>query len=221
MNNISVIDNFYINPEQIISKLTGEYPISGCGTGNRSIGLQEIDGQLYNDIKVALCSIHNLDPQRHRLTSFFMEHDYDPDSPFNKGWTHIDGKNPDVCRMTVEDYKLVVCGQVFLTKNPDPETGMYICDLKQGLNWTTQELIDRTINDYTLPKEQYLAGQITREEYERQYIEYHDNFVVTCEVKNVYNRLLSWKAGTLHGTKQQTSPSMPNKLNQLFFIESL
>jgi hypothetical protein len=213
---IKVLDNFYSDPNGIVNLLNNDYPISGCGTGNRSIGLQEISKPIYNDFCSALFQIHNVNPERLHVTTFFMEHNYNPIEAFNPGWVHIDGKNPDVCRMTVDEYKLIFCGVVFLTLNPDPECGMGIFELKPEVNWDRQKLIDECINDYTLPRELYEAGKITLDEYVKAHTDYHNNFNVTCDVKNKYNRMVSWAGGSLHG--QKMTKKMNHRLNQYFFV---
>jgi hypothetical protein len=217
ITNLKVLDNFYTNPEYVANLLNGDYPIMGCGTGSRSIGLQEISPQLYNDFCNAIYSIHGIDGSKVHMYTFFMEHSYNAIDIFNHGWMHIDGKNPDACRMTVDEYKLIVCGQVFLTPDPDPETGVQIGKLKNHVKWTRQEIIDKTINDYTIPREDYEAGKINLQEYETLHKQYHDNFDVTCEVKNVYNRMVSWRGGSLHGAKMTSK--MPKRLNQYFFVQ--
>lgn len=216
ITDLKILDNFYNDPHQIVKLLNGEYPIFGCGTGNRSISLQEIAPQVYKGFCDSIYQIHGINPNEVWMTTFFMEHTYNPIDIFNYGWMHIDGKNPDACRMLVEEYKLIVCGQIFMTPDPDPETGVQIGALKPDRNWTRQELIDKTINDYTLPREQYDAGKITLEEYQNIHKEYHDNFNVTCEVKNVYNRMVSWRGGSLHGAKM--TKQMHKRLNQYFFV---
>lgn len=219
ITDIKVLDNFYQNPADIVQLLNGEYPIFGCGTGNRSVGLQEISPHTYNEFCNAIYSIHGVDGRKVHTTTFFMEHEYNPIEIFNHGWIHIDGKNPHVCRMTMEDYKLILCGQIFLTPNPDPDTGVKICKVKEGINWTQQELIDKCVNDYTIPREDYQANKITLEEYEQIHREYHDNFDTTCTVNNVYNRMLSWKAGSLHGAKM--TEKMQKRLCQYFFVQMI
>ena len=216
ITDLKVLDNFYNDPQAITELLNGEFPIFGCGTGNRSIGLQEIAPHIYDGFCDAIYQIHGINPDDVWMTTFFMEHTYNPIEVFNHGWMHIDGKNPDACRMLVEEYKLLVCGQIFMTPNPDPETGVKIGTLKKDRNWTRPELIDKTINDYTLPREQYEAGKITLQEYEILHKEYHYNFDVTCEVKNVYNRMVSWRGGSLHGAK--ITEKMQKRLNQYFFV---
>jgi hypothetical protein len=219
MTDINILDNFYTNPQEVINLLNGDYPIIGCGTGSRSVGLEQISPQLYNDFCNGIFAIHNISPSTHRLFTFFMEHTYNPVEIFNHGWVHIDGKNPDVCRMTTEDYKLVLCGQIFLTPDADLDTGVNICRIKSGVNWSRQEIIDKTINDYTIPREDYEAKKISLEQYESLHREYHQNFEVTCTVNNVYNRMVSWKGGSLHGAKMTNK--MPKRLNQYFFVEEI
>ena len=216
ITDIKVLENFYSNPEVVINLLNGDYPITGCGTGSRSVDLFDISPELHEQFCSVIFNIHGIDSSKVYVNTFFMEHYYNAIDIFNHGWMHIDGKNPDACRMIVEEYKLLLCGQVFLTKDPDPETGVQIGALKSGINWTRQELIDKTINDYTIPREEYEAGRINLQEYEKLHKEYHENFVTTCDVKNVYNRMVSWRGGTLHGAKM--TEKMPKRLNQYFFV---
>jgi hypothetical protein len=217
--NINVLDNFYSDPDAVTQLVDGNYPIVGCGTGNRSIPLQQINPQLYQDFCRAIFQLHNLDGRGLKVSTFFMEHYANPIEIFNKKWIHIDGKNPDICMMSMEEYKLVLCGQIFLTPEPDPEAGVKICNLKVGNTWTEKQLIENCIDNYTLPRNKYDAGMITLEEYEQIHAEYHSNFDLTCEVKNMYNRMVSWKAGTLHG--DPITSKMSKRLTQYFFVEKV
>lgn len=219
ITDIKVLDNFYNNPESII-EMIDSFPISGCGSGERSIGLEMLDKNLYVSIKESLCAIHTVNPNAVKLHTFFMEHHYNNvDDMFNVSTTHIDGKNPDVCRATVEDYRLAFCGQILLTPNPDPESGVTIHKFKEHIDWSPQEIVKRCIDEYTIPGELYRAGKIDLEEFKRMRKAHDDNFDLTCEIKNVYNRMVSWKGGTLHG--QRITKSVPKKLNQYFFAEWL
>jgi hypothetical protein len=219
INNITVLDNFYDNPESVVSLLNGDYPIMGCGTGKRSIGLEQINHQLYNAFCDAIFKIHGISSNGLHVTTFFMEHEYDAIEIFNQRWVHIDGKNPDICLMSMQEYKLVLCGQIYLTKDPDPEAGTKICNLKSNVNWSEKELVDNCINFYTRPKEKYMAGLIDLDQYTKEHQQYHSNFELTCDVKNVYNRMVSWKAGTLHG--DPVTSKMKSRLNQYFFVETI
>lgn len=216
---ITILDNFYDNPQGIVNMLNGEYPISGCGTGNRSIPLEQMDRNIYNQFCQKIFSIHNLNPRGLNMITFFMEHEYNPIEVFNKKWIHIDGKNPNICMMSMEEYRLVLCGQIFLTPDADPEAGVKICELKPTVNWTEKQLIENCIDNYTNPKIEYESGKIDLEEYTRIHTEYHNNFNLTCDVKNKYNRMVSWKGGTLHGDPM--TDNMSKRLNQYFFVELL
>ena len=100
---ITIIDDFYDNPQIILDKINGQYPIVGCGTGRRSVGLQQIDMSIYQNFKLKIFNIHGLNPNNFHIITFFMEHEYDAIEIFNDRWVHIDGKNPDVCLMTMEE----------------------------------------------------------------------------------------------------------------------
>lgn len=119
--------------------------------------------------------------------------------------------------MKTEDYNLIVCGQIFLTPNPDLDTGVRICKVKDGINWSKQELMDRCNNDYTIPRQDYRENKITLSQYEQIHREYHDNFDTTCTVNNVFNRMVSWKGGSLHGAKM--TEKMSKRLCQYFFVQ--
>lgn len=219
INDVKVIDNFYSNPDDIVDLLSGDYPIVGCGSGKRSVGLQEISPKLYNDFCKTIYTLHGLSGRNMHIYTFFMEHNYNPNAVLNQDWIHIDGKNPDACRMITEEYKLITCGQIFLTPNPDLDSDVEICRVKPWVNWSRQELIDRAINDYTEPGMMLKAGKITRDQFKEIHKEFHENLETTCVVKNIYNRMISWRAGTLHGAK--LTPNQPKRLTQFFFVQSL
>jgi hypothetical protein len=218
MNTIQVVDDFYEDPTEILDLLKNDYPITGCGSGKRSVGLQELSLAHFWKFRKAIYNMHGLDGRTVFMNTFFMQHEYKPIEVFNHNWVHIDGKNPDACRMTTEDYKLILCGQIFLTPNPDPDCDLEICRVRPELDWSRQELIDRTINDYTNPMEDLQRGKISQEEFEKVHDEYHSNFITTELVKNKFNRLVTWPAGTLHGARQ--NKNMPRRLTQYFFIQS-
>jgi hypothetical protein len=91
--------------------------------------------------------------------------------------------------------------------------------LKPHVNWTETELIDNCINNYTIPRNKYDAGLISLEEYEKIHTDYHNNFDIKENVKNVYNRMVSWQAGILHG--EPMTKKMGKRLTQYFFIQRI
>ncbi len=217
ITDIKVLDNFYIDPNRIIS-LVDNFPITGCGSGARTIDLCVLDSDIFQSVKESLCNIHNVDHTKIKLFTFFMEHFYnDMDELFNIASTHMDGKDPDICRSSVEEYNLAFCGQILLTSNPDPETGVAIYKFKPHINWNAQEIVKHCIDDYTIPGEEYRAGRINLETFKEMRNAHEENFELTCDIKNVFNRMVSWKGGTLHG--QKITKNVPRKLNQYFFAE--
>jgi hypothetical protein len=217
ITDIKVHDNFYSAPDAIL-KLVNEFPITGCGTGARSIDLQQLNPSLGDNVKNDLCQIHGVNPNSVKMNIFFMEHEYNfKDEIFNTTTIHMDGKNPDICRARVDEYKLAFCGQILLTKDPDPDAVVTIHKFKSHINWDEQEIVKRCIDEYTNPGEFFRAGKIDLEEFKRMRKEHADNFDLTCEVKNLYNRMVSWKGGTLHA--QRITKSAPKVLNQYFFAE--
>jgi hypothetical protein len=117
--------------------------------------------------------------------------------------------------MTTETYNIVCAGVIFLTPDPDIEAGINISKLKPSVNWSQEESFIKTIDEYTIPREDFEAGKISLVEYERLHKEYHDNFYNVAYAGNVYNRMVSWRGMSLHGQKLAT---MKKRLNQLFFV---
>ena len=214
-----VLDNFYYTPNRIIDLTKGKYPLIGCGDGNRSLPLDQINKDIYLKFCDKIYSAHNTSSKGLSLTTYFTEHISKDIDIFNKRWVHIDGRNPNVCRATVDRYRLVVCGQIFLTPDPDPEAGVKICELKKQLEWSKETLFDNCLNDYLIPKDKYNAGLISLEEYTKLHDDYHKHFDITCTIENKFNRMVSWKAGTLHG--EPMTKKMQKRLTQYFFVEKL
>jgi len=216
ITDLKILENFYSNPQQVCSLLTEEYPVIGCGGGARSMDLKNIDVNLYNEFCQSIFNIHGVSGNNLHVTTFFMRHHYNEESVFNHGLVHIDGKNQETCMLPTDEYKLAFCGQIFLSETPDPEAGINICSVKSSLGWTRNQLIDNCINYYTDPLDQYKSGNLSLQDYKKYHKEYHSNFDLTVDVKNVYNRMVSWKGGTLHGYR--ITEKMQTTLNQYFFV---
>lgn len=214
MSTIKVIDNFYPNTETVQSLITADLLTTKCGGGFRSVGIEHIDSTFYKEFCSAIYDLHGIvDRSGLYVTTYFMEHEYNSIDIFNSGMVHIDGNDPN-------KYKLVLCGQLFLTLDPDPSTGASFWKTKDTVAWDQNELYNRTNKNYVLPKKHYDAGLIDLDEFRRQHAEYHNNFESTTFVDNVYNRLVSWPAGTLHGQGKMTT-KMPKRLNQYFFVQRI
>jgi len=211
ITDIKVLDNFYSNPEYIISCI-GSIDAIGCGSMIKSEDLGKTNPQLNQEIKMALCDIHGVDPDKIDFCTYFSEETYsDKDDIFNYKTIHIDGKGSGC---SIDNYRLAFCGKILLTKNPDPDSGILIYNLNEDVDSSFMEV---ALNQYTIPREQYEAGEISLEEFKNLRLQYNKNFNLTCDIKNLYNRMVSWKGGTLHS--QKVTKKVPKKLTQYFFAE--
>jgi hypothetical protein len=221
INDLKVINNFYTNPAAISALVDNfGFDITGCGFGKRSPQLWEIDQSLGEDVKNALCQIHSVDPNKVNISTFFMYSDTVFEDDFlNRSAPHIDGKNQDTCRLFVkpEDYNLIFCGHIFMTPNPDPDASVFTHEFKNPEQWDWEEMVKQCIDEYSIPSEKYREGKINLDQYKAERILYEQHFNVACEVKNVYNKMVSWKAGTLHSMK--ITKNVPKMINQYFFAE--
>lgn len=94
------------------------------------------------------------------------------------GRIHIDGRNPNSCEITKSEYKLVLCGMIFLTPTLDTNSGISFYEVKDKMIWGENQF-NITLNEcYTYNKDQLE--------------EYHSNFYETLSVKNVQNRFVCW-----------------------------
>jgi hypothetical protein len=211
---IRIIDNFYEDPSRL-TVLQSEFNKIGCGVGLKSPMIEDLDINFYREFKHKIYNIHNL-PMEYKLTTYFTEYKYNPIPELNNYCAHIDGRDGNG-RVNVENYKLVLCGQIFLSEGADRTTGLSF--YRPNKHWDKSELFDRALNDYLEPKNAYNAGKISLNEYIRRYDLYHSDFDKTIEVNNVYNRMVSWDGGTVTGSKMT---SMNNsKIVQNFYVERI
>ena len=132
----------------------------------------------------------------------FSKNQYDKK---NCGWVHSDEYN--------------FGGVIFLTKNPDDDTGVTIYKTKNShYSITSQE--------EEIKNTHFLGGIVDDDNFNQNYIAYHNQFEETIKIKNIYNRLVLFNNDTLHavqtyGTKERlTIPffntNISNKLPPLY-----
>ena len=200
---IKILDNFYSNVDYVLSLSTDACRKRGCGAGLRSESLETLDKHLYDTFCSAIYSMHGIDGRKVMMTTYFTEHVYNPEK--NAGLIHIDGRNPNVCDVTLRDYRLILGGQIFLTPTNDLDTGIKFYNVNQSAGWTEEEEFDMTLNKcYTFDKQQL-------EEYNR-------NFYEIAEAKNIQNRMVSWTAGIKYRSKM--TEKQQNRIIQNFYIST-
>ena len=200
-NLIKILDNFYSDVDYVLSLSTDACRKGGCGAGLRSESVETLDKNLYDVFCNAIYSMHGIDSTKVIMTTYFTEHVYNPEK--NAGLIHIDGRNPNVCDITSRDYRLILCGQVFLTPTNDLDTGLKFYNVNHSSGWSAEEEFDMTLNKcYTFDKQQLE--------------EYNKNFYEIAEAKNIQNRMVSWTAGTKYRSKM--TEQQKNRIVQNFYI---
>lgn len=186
---IVIIDNFFEDPDAIVEMAnqlnffpteTGNYP--GCRTKN----LDEIvpDFFYFFGNKVHKIFYETIPEYWNMSVSFqkILPFHKDQYNKKNRGWIHKDN-----------DHQFG--GIVYLTKNPDPDSGTSIYMQKMGFSNQKKENISAKENFY-LNK-----SNLEDKEFDKLFDEINEQYIETIKVENVYNRLFLFGSTTYHGVK--------------------
>ena len=202
---VSILDNFFDNPDSIREwglkqkfgpALDGQWP------GLRTDPLSEINPGLHE----VLC---------HRYFNLFFDLrggervDWIVDARFQKadkscgqGWIHTDND----ARLT---------GIIYLTPNPDPNTGTSVYARKNSVDFVPAMELNK------IKIEQY-SNRMPKEEAEPSRQELASGFVETIRVSNVYNRLVTFDAYLKHAAHDYFGNDDSNsRLTIIFFVKKL
>jgi len=190
-----IVDDFFENPDAIVemaSSLTYTPQEEGIWPGVRTDLLSDINDvniiRLFHYIGQKIFDLFGNNPANWGMyTTFqkiqpFSENKWDK---LNRGWVHFDGMYQSPVKFG---------GIIYLNKNADKDTGTSIYKTKNGFHTYEDHEIDQK-------KKLYSGNCIDIDKYERIYDEYHDQFVETIRVDNIYNRLLLFGGDTLHGVR--------------------
>ncbi len=199
---IQIIDNFYT--QDIINNLK-QLSVSclndTCGNSNKSDDLSIISPSFNEQFCKHIFAMFNLKPSQVFMNNHLTKNIY-KENQIN-GRIHIDGRNPFLCEVNPQHYKLLFCGIIFISDVIDTNSGISFYEVKPENNWTKQEEFQITLDKcYT-----YNSDELER---------YHENFNETVNVKNVTNRFVSWKAGTKH--KMCDNSIQKERVTQNFYI---
>ena len=186
---ITIVDNFFEDPDAIVETANSMRfypPETGNWPGSRTKQLYIENERLFNYVGEKIHNLfHDTSPEYWKLQAHFQRI-----SPFhqekwnrkNRGWIH-------------QDIDTHFGGIIYLTKDPEPDTGTSVYKLKNGYGTQTKEEI-------AVKEQLYLDTlSLTDEEYDTVYDTVHDQYVETVKVENVYNRLVLFNGKTHHGVK--------------------
>ena len=203
MNRLTVVENFYRNPTDVLS--IAEFSPGGCGGQftERSKPLHELDQNLNKDFSNYICSVLNIDPNHVNVFSYLNKQTF---SEANDGSIHIDGRNSVTGEYSkFESYNHLVGGMIFLSEDADYDSGVGLYD--DVTSRSDKEKFDFAIRSLYEKKTDLKLGIISKEEFDRLTEEYNSNFKMTCFTSNVYNRMVAWKCGYPHKTiLKETQP---------------
>ena len=224
IESLRIFDNFYANPDDIVDLFKDQCTNSHICPGNRSVELSNIDNNLYNEIKNVLCAIHNLNPSNVKLWTYFNLHEYDPNLPHHlkRSLPHIDGDIHNHKKLTIDNYfnEMFYAGSIFMQKNADLEAGLQFYKEKPHKFTSREHYYKLVLEDYLLPKIKFHAGEMTAEEVNTYSENFLDHFDLVVDVKNVYNRLVTWKCGTIRSS-QLITDKQKTKLIQNFYLTNV
>ena len=111
-----------------------------------------------------------------------------------------------------KDIESVFAGILYLTPDADPDTGTRIYKLKNGI----------TDEDADIPQAEkhklYGEGKMS-DAYTKEFTTHRNHFEETINIKNYYNRLLTFGAHCYHGV--ETVYNKTPRLTQVFFVKEI
>ena len=185
---ITIVDDFFEDPDAIV-KMANELkyypPDTGNWPGMRTKQLHVVEDRFFQYFgeKIMLL-FHDNTPDYWKLQSHFQkilpfhEDQYDK---LNRGWIH-------------QDLDTYFGGIVYLTKDPEPDTGTSIYK-------TTTGFAMQYASELKLKERKYRGEEVDREEYCKAYDAAHAQYKESVKIENVYNRFVMFNNKTHHGVQ--------------------
>ena len=214
---IAVYDGFYEDPDTVREfALSLDYSNKlGIHPGLRSKCISEINNEFHNIAYHKILSMYGDysetdDPTNYACYSYFQKiwrFSGDPKDPVNDGWIHNDGVTS-------------LAAVVYLDPDPVDDNGTSIYERHTPLPF--EEAI--TFNNRPEWYKSVLGGEDvcgidSIDQYRSEIVKNNNQFSLTVEVKNKYNRVIIYSGSQWHG---QSNYWMPNeddfRLAQVFFF---
>ena len=185
---VVIVDDFFEDPDAIVAmanELKYYPPDRGNWPGERTKLLHLVNERFFNYFgeKLHLLFYENVPEYWNMQLHFqkiqpFSEDQY---SPLNRGWVH-------------QDIDTHYGGILYLTKDPDPDTGTSLYKAKNGYGWQYPKEIK-------MKEAHYRGEDIDVEEYKAAWENAHQQYEESVMVTNVYNRFVLFNNKTHHGVK--------------------
>jgi len=182
-----ILDNFFDCPDRVVEYANSLpfYPGKGNWPGKRTAPLSTFNEVFNQEICQKILNIFY--PEDNYM--FIAEVCFQKIEPYsedqydikNRGWIHRDDNHH--------------CGGIiYLTKDPEPDTGTSIYESRTiGGN--------RSNADEDCKVRFYTGQPVSDEEYKKHYYSTPDKWKETVTVENVYNRLFMFNSTAFHGVK--------------------
>ena len=185
---VTIVDNFFEDPDAVVEmaeELKFYNPNTGNWPGTRSKQLHVESNRFFNNFANKIQLLFNeTAPEYWNLQCHFQkinpfcEEKYDKK---NRGWIH-------------QDHDCWFGGIVYLTKNPESDTGTSIYKAKNGFAYQKNSEIQ-------MKEKLYRSEIVDEKEYEEAFDAMNDQYEETVNVKNIYNRFVLFSGNTHHGVQ--------------------
>jgi len=116
----------------------------------------------------------------------------------NRGWVH-------------NDSTILLAGLIYLNRVPEPDTGTTLYTMKKGYAWTEDEHIQ-------IEHKHYAGESILDEDFEKAYNAVNNQYDVSVEFKNVFNRMIAYDSQVPHCAQTYGTQE---RLTLTFFFKDL
>jgi len=201
---VTIVDDFFKDPDAIVEmaeSMNFYNPNTGNWPGTRTKQIYVENETFFNYFGQRILALfYDTTPDFWKLQCHFQKINpfcEDKYSKKNRGWIH-------------QDEHCFFGGIVYLTKNPEPDTGTSIYKAKNGYVFQFRETLKMKENLYK-------SMEVDDNEYEIEFDKMNDQYVETVRVENVYNRLLLFNNTTHHGVN--TFGSTPRLTLNFFGVD--
>ena len=82
-----------------------------------------------------------------------------------------------------------------------------------------KQLFELLLYDYIVTRDKFEKGELTMEQFKQLSVEFHSKFKIDIQVPNKFNRMISWKSGSIRG-QRMISKKQGVKLTHNFYIHT-